>query len=279
MVRPVIGSRTELERMIRIAGARSGGGGGRPARIRRIAASSTPSIAAVHVASSSSVEAAARRATGIDDEEIEPAERIDGRGDAEAGPVGLDRSAGTASPPTAAAARVESLAGPRHERDPRALRRELRRDRRSEPARGAADQGPKALQPEIHAAMLRVDGRRRRGRPAAGRDARARRSPSMGARNVGGSTSTPTSARTPAASDREDIAAARPADHLDRVRARTGSPAVRTAPRGRSASWDRRARGRSGRPRAGSRRASEPIRQPVTTASSGGRSPRRHGLQ
>ena len=104
VARPGIGSRTELDRTTRIAGSRPARRCGRAARSRRIALHSVPSMAVCQAASSSSSKRPGGGPPELTTRRSSPPKAATAVSTAAAGPSGVDRSAGTARPPSRAAA-------------------------------------------------------------------------------------------------------------------------------------------------------------------------------
>ena len=152
VVRPGIGSRAEDDRITRIAGRSLSRRCGSAARISRSVLRSVPSIALSQVCSSRSSNPPSGGPPLLTSRRSRPPNRSTAVETAVAGPSAVARSAGTA---VAASPRSANLGGEpvgraRHERNPRALVDERSCDRRTEPARGAAEERARSRETEIH---------------------------------------------------------------------------------------------------------------------------------
>ena len=150
MVRPGIGSRTELDRMTRTAGSRPSRRCGSEARRSRRELHSVPSMAACQVASSTSSNRPGGGPPELTTSRSRPPNASTAVATAVAGPSGVDRSAGTASAPSRLRGRIEPVARPGGQPDAGALGPEHLGDGAAQAPAAATDQRATIAQSEIH---------------------------------------------------------------------------------------------------------------------------------
>jgi hypothetical protein len=98
------------------------------------------------------VEAAERRPAAVDEQQVEPTEGLDGRGDGRRGTV-LRREVGGHGHggfAEAAGRRLDPLGRAGHEGDPSPFRDECRGDCRAQPARRTAEQRARSSETQVH---------------------------------------------------------------------------------------------------------------------------------
>ena len=152
VVRPGIGSRADDDRITRIAGSSLSRRCGSAARISRSALRSVPSIAVSQACSSSSSNPPSGGPPLLTSSRSRPPNRSTAveTGGCRTVRGGEVRGDGRGRIPEAANLGGEPVGRTRHERNPGALVGKGARDRRTEPARGAAEERTRSRETEIH---------------------------------------------------------------------------------------------------------------------------------
>ena len=104
------------------------------------------------------LEAPGRGTPAVDDEEVEPAERADGRIDRSGRAVRRREVRPDREPAEALGLGVQARTGPGDDRDAGAFGRQRLRDRSAEAATAAPDEGSRAGQSKVHGAHGRAPG-------------------------------------------------------------------------------------------------------------------------